>query len=165
VADNFQIDLDPNAFIVPTSNGPLRKVVQDRAYLGFDASTEWSAASVTLQMPAAYTGSGTLKADMGYFMDSATSGNVVWGVQVEAITDGDSINLSTTSSFDTTNNGTSAVPGTAGYPKSLTISLTNKDSVAAGDWVRIKVARKAADGSDTATGNANLFSLRIREEA
>jgi len=90
---------------------------------------------------------------------------VVWGVQVEAITDGDSINLSTTSSFDTTNNGTSAVPGTAGYPKSLTISLTNKDSVAAGDWVRIKVARKAADGSDTATGNANLFSLRIREEA
>jgi len=165
MANNFEIDLNPNAFVVPSSNGPLRKIAQDRPYLAFDASTEWNTSSVAFQWPASYMGSGTVKADIGYFMDSATSGNVVWGVQVEAITDGDSIDMTTTSSFDTTNNATSAVPGTAKYPKLATITLTNKDSVAAGDWVRVNVARKAADGSDTATGNANLFSVRIREEA
>ena len=69
------------------------------------------------------------------------------------------------SSFDTTNNVTSAVAGTAGYPKNATVTLSNKDSIAAGDWFRIKLARKAADGSDTATGFSYLFSVRIREEA
>lgn len=165
MADNFQIDLDPYAFVLPSSSAALRKVVQDRPCLYFDPSTEYVAISVTVKLPAAYTGSGTLKADLGYFMESGTSGNVVWGVQVEAITDGDSLDLNSASSFDTTNNVTSAIPGTAGDPKNATVTLSNKDSVAAGDWVRLKVARKAADGSDTATGFAYLFSVRLREEA
>jgi hypothetical protein len=47
----------------------------------------------------------------------------------------------------------------------LSITLTNADSIAAADLVRISVARDVADAADTATGDCYVFSVEIRDGA
>lgn len=117
-------------------------------------------------MPAAYTGSGTLKLDIMYAAASATSGKVDFEASVEAITSGDTVDTDAASSFDAVNAANQTVPGTAGYMSVLTITLTNKDSVAAGDMVRLKLERDADDATDdTATGDINVYSVTLYEEA
>ncbi|MCL4822575.1 MAG: hypothetical protein KJZ57_00025 [Anaerolineales bacterium] len=55
-------------------------------------------------------------------------------------------------------------PGTAGYIDQFTATLTNKDSVAAGDYVRIRLMRDADDGTnDTASGDCYVLMAEIRE--
>ena len=168
MANNFEHNLYANAFLPDATNGPAQVTTGtvDRQYLAFDDTTTETARSFAFQMPAAYTGSGTLKADVWYRMASATSGTVEFELSVEAISDGDSIDMDTTESFDSVNNASETVPGTAKYPSKVTATLTNKDSVAAGDSVRIKIARDADDGTnDTATGDARVWLVVIREEA
>lgn len=165
MANNFEITITPNGFIPPSSNHADRGVIQNRSYLAFDASTKETMYSEVFQMPAAYTGSGTLKVDVMYAMASATSGTVNYEVAVEAITPADATDTDSASSFDSINDLTETVPGTAGYISKLTGTLTNKDSVAAGDYVRISLARDATDGTnDTATGDARVYSVCVREE-
>jgi hypothetical protein len=166
VANNFEINLAPGAFILPSSSAPSRGVVQNREYLAFDDTAVESCRSRPFAMPAAYTGSGTLKADLYYMMASATSDKVDFEVSVEAVTAADATDLDAGESFDTANAGNQTVPGTAGYLGVLTITLTNKDSVAAGDYVRLKIERDADDGTDdTASGDARLLLVVVREEA
>lgn len=166
MANNFEIVLPVNSFVSPSTNFPQRAVVQNRPYLAFDDTTTETTYSIAVPWPVAYTGSGTLKCDVFYIMASATSGAIEWEVGVEAITPADAVDLDSASSFDTVNTGTDTVPGTAGYLGKITVTLTNKDSVAAGDLVRISLARDADDGTnDTATGDARVLSVRIYEEA
>lgn len=166
MANNFETNLPANSWIIPSSGGCSRGVVQNRPYLAFDDTTVEGARSPAFQMPAAYTGSGTLKADIHYVMASATSGKVDFEVSVEAITPADAVNMNSGTSFDTLNAANQTVPGTAGYLGKLTVTLTNKDSVAAGDYVRLKLERDADDGTDdTASGDARVLLVTIREEA
>jgi hypothetical protein len=76
--------------------------------------------------------------------------------------------LDATTSFDTANNSASTtVPATAGYIDQISITLTNADSIAAGDYYRISVNRDA-DGSaiaDTATGDLYLLAIELRDSA
>ena len=104
------------------------------------------------QMPDTY--SGTLYATLIWSMDTATANNVTWEVSVMANADGETIE---TDSFDTVNSSTVAVPGTAGHQKTTTITLTNKDSVAASEMVMIRVKRN----DNSAAGDAELLGLRI----
>lgn len=166
MANNFEINLPPQAFTIPASGGCGRGVVQNRPYLAFDAAAQESSRSPAIQMPAAYTGSGTLKADIHYMMQSATSGTVNFEASVEAVTPGDATDLDSGESFDSVNSGSQTVPGTAGYLGVMTITLTNKDSVAAGDYVRLKVDRDGDDAGsdDTATGDAYVLLVVLREE-
>jgi hypothetical protein len=101
-------------------------------------------------------------------MASATSNAVGFQVQVEAITAGDATDLDATTSFDTVNNSASTtVPATAGYLFQISITLSNMDSVAVADYLRISVNRDA-DGSaitDSATGDAYLLAVEIRDGA
>jgi K+-transporting ATPase A subunit len=57
------------------------------------------------------------------------------------------------------------VPGTAGYMEQISITLSNLDSAAAGDLVRISLARNVAHATDTATGDAYVLSIEIRDAA
>jgi len=165
MANNFEIQLAPEAFIPPSSAHADRGVIQNRSYMAFDASTPEAMYSVAFQMPAAYTGSGTLKADILYAATQTTK-KVDFEVSVEAITPADAVDTDSASSFDTANAGNETVPATAGYMSKLTISLTNKDSVAAGDMMRIKLERDADDATDdTMTGDARVYAVVIREEA
>lgn len=166
MANNFELNLPAGAWVLPSTAYPNRGVVQNREYLSFDDTTVEGARSRPFAMPAAYTGSGTLKCDIYYIMASATADKVDWEVSVEAVTPADATDLDAGESFDTANAADGTVPSTAGYLGKITVTLTNKDSVAAGDMVRLKLERDADDGSnDTATGDARFLFARLYEEA
>ena len=167
MANNFEVSLPAQGWVIPSSGGCGRALWSTpmRPVLAFDDTTSEVCYSPPFRMPASYTGAGTLKADIEYAMLSATSGGVVFGVSVEAVTPGDALDLSGSASFDTENTNSGTVPATAKYLQEITVTLTNKDSVAAGDMVRLKLARKPADASDTATGDAYVLNVCVREEA
>lgn len=167
MARNFEIVLDVDAFIPPASNHADKGVlsIQNRIFIAFDASTVEAMYSKALKMPEAYTGNGTLKADIFYIAASATSGKFDFEICVEAITPLDATDLDASNSFDSINSQNKTVPGTAGYMDSMTVTLTNKDSVAAGDLFRIKLERDADDATDdTAAGDARVLNVVIYEE-
>ncbi len=122
----------------------------------FDANTA-EYAIWQFRMPVNYASG--LVAKLQYAMASATSGTVDFEVSLMALSDGDSADLDT-DSFDTANSGSATVPGTAGYPDELSIAMANADSVAAGDYCRLKVQRDATDGTnDTATGDVEMRNV------
>lgn len=93
-------------------------------------------------------------------MASATTGAVYFEASVMAVTDGDAADINT-ESYDTANSGNATVPGTAGYLDEISITLTNADSVAAGDYVKIKINRDANNASDTAAGDAEVVATSL----
>lgn len=155
--------LRPGAAENPTSAYPGVTLVNSRPALAFDDTTvetcQW-----TVVAPQGLTG--TMTAVVTYIMASATSGTVEFEVSVEAVTDGDATDLDAGDSFDSVNTGTETVPATAGYMSQISVTLTNQDSVAAGDYVRIKLSRDSDDGTnDTATGDCYVLAVEIRDAA
>ena len=146
----------------PASNFPQLTLSNRRPVLAFDAATD-ETAYWTFIAPQGWTGAVTCI--VTYAMASATSGNIYWQGQLEAITPGDSTDTDATTSFDTANSGNGAVPATAGYMQAITITMTNADSIAAGDLVRLSVNRDADNASDTASGDAYLFAVEVRDAA
>jgi hypothetical protein len=141
----------------PSSNFPQLTKVNQRPVLAFDDTTDetcyWETIARTgLTVP--------LTLHLYLIMASATTGATGWQVQVEAVTSGDATDLGNTTSFDTVNNSSSTtVPATAGYLQEISITLTNNDSFAAGDYLRLAVNRDANSSAvtDSATGDAYLL--------
>jgi len=155
--------LTPFSAELPSTNAPQLIVVNGRPCLGYDATTQ-ETAYWSLMAPQGIDPS-PLTISIAYMMASATTGGIALGVSVEAITDGDATDLDAATSFDSINTGTVAsVPGTAGYIDVLTITLTNNDSLAAADYLRISVARVVADSADTATGDLYLLTADLRDD-
>lgn len=154
--------LTPFSAEFPNNAFPGLMTVNSRPVLAYDASTQ-ETAYWTLVAPQGLTGA--LSCVVTYMMASATSGNIEFEIAVEAITDADATDLDATTSFDTVNaSGATAVPGTAGYIDQVSVTLTNADSVAAGDLIRISISRDADDATnDTATGDLYLLMAEIRE--
>jgi hypothetical protein len=150
------------AAVFPAANFPQLTLVNRRPVLGFDASTAETCYFETVA-PQGLTGAQNMI--VHYFMASATSGKVDFEVAVEAVTPGDAVDLDAADSFDTANGITApTVPGTAGYESSFTCTLTNVDSMAAGDHVRFSLKRDAADGTnDTATGDCYVYKVEWRD--
>jgi hypothetical protein len=151
----------PFAAEFPTSNFPQLSVINTRPVLWFDASAQ-ETASWTVVAPKGFTG--TLSLTLSYIMASATSGKVDWEVLVEAITSGDGApDLDSATSVDTANGITAlTVPATAGLLQQVVCTLTNGDSVADADYLRISVRRDAADATnDTATGDAGIVACHL----
>lgn len=153
----------PESAHFPSSNFPQLLLSNRRPVLAFDATTS-ETAYWTLVAPQGLTGTQSLV--ISYAMASATTGGVAFDVAVEAITSGDATDTDAATSFDTVNAATdAAVPGTAGYMEQVTVTLTNADSMAAGDLVRISIARDVADAADTATGDLYLLAAEWRDSA
>ena len=151
--------LTPFSAEPPSSNFPGLTVVNGRPALAFDAATQ-ETTNWTFIAPQGLTGA--LSCVITYMMASAVSGNIEFEVAVEAITDGDATDLDATASFNAS--GAITVPGTAGYPDQVSVTLTNADSIAAGDLVRISISRDADDATnDTATGDLYLLMAELRE--
>lgn len=131
--------------------------------LEFDASAE-EAAVFRGVLASAYAGGG-LSVDLYWAAASATTGGVVWGGAIERNTSGGSDIDS--DSFATEQNAAGVTTnGTSGILNKSTITFSsgaNMDSLAAGEPFRLKVARKVADGSDTMTGDAQLFAVHVKE--
>lgn len=156
--------LTPGSAELPASNYPQFTTANAHPLLAFDAATD-ETAYWTLIAPQGITGQ--LDCIITYIMASATSGAVRWEVLVEAVTDGDSTDIDAGDSFDSTNSAGATVPGTAGFIDQITVTLTNKDSIAAGDLVRILIRRDAngTTGTDDAAGDAYLVCAEIRDAA
>ena len=137
---------------------------QNRPYLAFDATTDETCDFAGIA-PQGLTGS--LTAVITYRMTSATTGSVRWQAALEAVTAGDALDTDAASSFDTANSAGDTVPATAGYVKQVSITLTNADSIAAGDYFRLSVNRDAdgTSGTDDATGDAEVLAVELRDAA
>lgn len=123
----------------------------------FDAATDEEAHFL---LDVSLYGSGNITVKVRYSMASATSGDVIWAAQLMAQTPDDAVDL-VTATWDTANTVTDTVPGTAGHMTEATITLSNLDSLAAGDYAILKIYRDANAAGDTATGDAELIQLQI----
>lgn len=125
----------------------------------FDAASQelmhWS-----FRMPADYASAPVAK--IQFKMASATTGNVVVGVRVAAISDGDATDVDAKALAASNDSGAVAVPATAGFLKEVSIALATNDSLAAGDYVTIMFKRTAADVNDTATGDLELIAFTLQ---
>lgn len=124
----------------------------------YDAATKeqltWS-----FRMPANYASGPTLK--VTYKMASATTGGVVIEGRVAAISPGDATDADAKGFGSANTSSTSTVPGTAGYEAEISLTLSNADSLAAGDHVVIYLARDPAAGGDTATGDMEVVGVNL----
>lgn len=112
----------------------------------FDADTDEHIVTALI-MPNNYSSAPVLK--LYYKCTSATSGTVSFTCQVHAVTDADSQDVDA-DAFASANNATATVPGTAGHLDVLSITLTNADSVAAGDFVTLVIFRDISGDSVSA---------------
>lgn len=145
----------------PSSNFATIDTRNSHLVLDFDDTTNQSAVFEGV-MPQNY-GAGGVTVYITYAMTSATSGDIDWDAAFEEIPDNtldiDADSFATVNSTDNT-----TVPGTSGHTDTISIAFTDgadMDSVGAGDPFRLKVTRDAA--SDTATGDAELLRVEIRE--
>lgn len=144
----------------PATDFPQLQLVNRRPVLSFDASVQ-ETCQWTGIAPQGFTGTKT--AMITYMMASATTNLVDFEVSLEAVTDGDNTDLDAGDSFDTVNSASATVPGTAGYIDQLSVTLTNADSIAEGDYFRIKLSRDADDGTnDTASGDCHVLAVEMR---
>lgn len=123
----------------------------------FDASTE-EQCCWTFRMPADYASAPVLRVQ--YKMTSATTGGVAFEARIAAVSDGDATDVDA-KAFAAANVGTATVPGTAGHLDEVAITLTNADSLAAGDYVIVYLNRDPAHASDTATGDAEVLGAAL----
>lgn len=120
--------------------------------LAFDQTTE---EAVFFHARAIKYGSGNLNFDIDWYAASGTSGGVVWGVQIAAITantdtqDIETDALATIATTATTHLGT-----TAKRLHRTTVTVSSLDSLAVDDFILIRLARVAANGSDTLAADA-----------
>ncbi len=123
----------------------------------FDASVTESGLW-QFKMPGDYASNPVLK--LQYAMASATVGKVDLEVDCMAVADGEDID---SASFDSINeiSGGTTVPGTAGFLDTISIPLTNNDSVAANELFFVRAHRDHDDADDTATGDLELVSATL----
>jgi hypothetical protein len=145
----------------PSSNYATFDLRNLHPVLDFDDTTNEDAV-FTGVLPRNYDGGG-LTVYIHYAMTSATSGDIDWDAAFERIGDQqqdlDSDGFASAQSVDNT-----TVPGTSGLVDIVSITFTDGaqiDSIAVGESFRIKVTRDAT--SDTATGDAELVALEIKE--
>ncbi|MGW4411153.1 hypothetical protein ACWEJ6_44480 [Nonomuraea sp. NPDC004702] len=111
----------------------------------FDAATReqvmWN-----FRMPSDYGSTPVLKVQC---KTSATSGNTIFEGRIAAVTPADAIDVNTKAFAAANASSATAVPASARRLFEISITLTNADSLAAGDFVVVYLARAADNASDT----------------
>ena len=127
--------------------------------LAFDASTD---EACIFKFNATNYGSGSLTLRIRWYADTGSSGNVVWGVALAAITPNTDTQDAETKTFDTADTVQDTHLGTTAQRlHEAVITIENLNSMAAGDEVALKLYRDA-DGTaatDDLTGDANVTSV------
>lgn len=114
-------------------------------------------------MPGGYTG-GDLTVTLTWMADSATTGDVVWGIAFErhdSATDLDSDSFAT----EQTVVGSTGATAGASNTTSLVFTSAQLDGIVAGDHFRIRIRRLGANGSDTMVGDSQLLAWRIDQDS
>lgn len=113
--------------------------------------------------PMAY-GSGSITCDVIWYADTSTTSThgVTWRVALAAITPSVDTQNVETKAFATAQTGSTDLGSTnAQKLMKTTITISNLDSVAAGDEVWLSVERLVSDAGDDLTGDAILTSVRL----
>lgn len=129
--------------------------------LSYDASTDESA---FWKFVATSYGSGNLTLTLYWYADSATSANVVWEAQVSCITPDTDTQDVETDGLATLNFVQDTHLGTTGQRvHSCAITISNTDSIAAGDVVHLRIARDAngTSATDDMTGDCILIMATL----
>lgn len=127
--------------------------------LAFDAATDemcyWA-----FRMPDDYASAPVLS--IQYKMATATTGSVRGEGRIAAVSDGDAQDVDA-KGLGTTNSAGATVPGTAGHLDELDITLTNADSLAAGDFCIVQFRRDAdgTTGTDDAAGDMEVVAATL----
>lgn len=157
------LELNPTAAIQPASNPATFDAIAGTNFvvpcLDFDAGTD---ESVFFFFRAQSYGSGNLTITVEWYADTASSGDVIWAAQLACITPNTDTQDIETKSFGTANTATDTHLGTTGQRlHSVDITLSNTDSIAAGDYCVLKIYRDADAAGDTMTGDASLVKVLV----
>lgn len=146
-----------------TTDYPEYAEVRARGVLWFDGATDQEVGFQT-KVPQGVTTALTLV--LMCIARAATTGQCRFQASVEAITVGtDTTDIDAGDSYDTANSaGSGTVPGTVGIPFEISIPLTNADSYAAGDLMRILLRRDAdgTSGTDDITTDVGVLEVELR---
>lgn len=138
----------PAAACLTTSNGPTKGV------LDFDAATDESA-QVSLALPSDWTGAIDIKYK---WLAAATSGNVIWAVDVQCRADAETDDSTT---WYTTTATADAAKGTTLQLNDVNITGITTTGCAAGELMHLQFRRDADNASDTMTGDARLIGAEL----
>lgn len=127
--------------------------------LYFDAAADESA---YWRFTATRYGSGNITVTVEWYADTASSGDVIFGAAIGAITPNTDTQDVETKSLATANTATDTHLGTTGQRlHSIDITVSNLDSVAANDAVNLRLYRDADAGGDTLTGDAIVTAVTV----
>jgi len=127
--------------------------------LAFDAASDEAA---FFKWIATNYGSGNITLEIDWYADTATSGDAIFGAQLSAITPNTDTQDVETDGLATANTVTDTHLGTTGQRiHTCSITISNLDSIAAGDLVHLRLYRDADAAGDTMTGDAIVCGLRL----
>lgn len=107
-------------------------------------------------------GTGNWTVRLHWFADSASSGDVVWGASLAAVTSNTDTGNIESKAWATENTATDSHLGTTGQRlHSVDVTVSNLDSVANGDVAWLRIRRLGGNGSDTMTGDAQLVAVEV----
>lgn len=127
----------------------------------FDAASE---EALFFRFRASDYTSGNVQVDLDWYADTASSGAVVWSVQLAAITPDTDTQDVETDALPTATTVTDTHLGTTGqrlHRAVVTLTGAALDSLATNDHAVLRVARVSADGADTMTGDAVLLNVSV----
>lgn len=127
--------------------------------LAFDAAADEAA---FWHWQAVNYGSGNVTVRVEWYADTATSGDVIWGIQLAAITPNTDSQDVETDSLATANTATDTHLGTVGQRlHTVDVTVSNLDSLANNDAVWLRLYRDADAGGDTMTGDAIVTGATV----
>lgn len=127
--------------------------------LAYDAAADEAA---FWMLRATNYGSGNVTVKLHWYADTASSGDVIWGCQLAAITANTDTQDVETKSLATANTATDSHLGTTGQRlHEIDVTVSNLDSLANGDAVWLRVYRDADAGGDTMSGDAVLTGVFV----
>ncbi len=162
-----EITLLPSSAILDDDNPPALPIVESTGtgtsrfrVADFDSATD-EIIYFSFVMPSDYTASFNIILDI-YWFANATSGTCVWEAAISATTEADA-DTPLEESCATSNTASEAVNGTeANRLIKTTLTISNLDSVAAGDTVVLRFNRDADNGSDDLSPDARLRAIHVK---
>jgi len=152
---------DANDALFPSSNPAVADSRNSHPILAFDDTI---AENIIFNdaMPRHYR-EGDILIDIDWIAETATTGGVTWGVEIERNAPGG--NDIDSDSFATQQTGNSTTNATSGIVTRTTITLTQAeaDDIEARDSYRMRLQRVVGDGGDTMTDDAQILNVAVRQ--